>query len=128
MFKEFYINGDWWKIVFVNPWDKHLVDRTGEITLATSDYSEKIVFISESLNKELLTHVFLHELGHCIMFSCGLLFELHKMVKREFWIQAEEWVCNFIANYGCFAIKIARDVLGNDFICIEPAWDGANVA
>lgn len=58
MFKEFYINGDWWKIVFVNPWDKHLVDRTGEITLATSDYSEKIVFISESLNKELLTHVF----------------------------------------------------------------------
>lgn len=128
MFKEFYINGDWWKIVFVNPWDKHLVDRTGEITLATSDYSEKIVFISESLNKELLTHVFLHELGHCIMFSCGLLFELHKMVKREFWIQAEEWVCNFIANYGCFSIKIARDVLGNDFICIEPAWDGANVA
>ena len=82
MFKEFYINGDWWKIVFVNPWDKHLVDRTGEITLATSDYSEKIVFISESLNKELLTHVFLHELGHCIMFSCGLLFELHKMEKR----------------------------------------------
>ena len=76
----------------------------------------------------MLTHVFLHELGHCIMFSCGLLFELHRMVKREFWIEAEEWVCNFIANYGCFAIKTTQDVLGNDFIYIETMWNGVKTA
>ena len=37
-----------------------------------------------------------------------------KVVKPEYWIWAEEWVCNFIADYGAKIFSIAYSVLGND--------------
>lgn len=39
---------------------------------------------------------------------------IHKVVKPEYWILAEEWVCNFIADYGAKIFSIAYSVLGND--------------
>lgn len=44
--------------------------------------------------------VLIHELGHCALFSFDLICDIHQMVSREFWIEAEEWICNFIADYG----------------------------
>lgn len=118
--KQFYMNGDLWRVRFASPSDNVLIDRTGERTLAVSDYSTRIISIANNLYGELLSRVFIHELGHCVMFSYGLLPELHRMVKKQYWVEAEEWVCNFIADYGQFVIGTARDVLGNQFTYVAP--------
>ena len=80
MLRQFYMNGDLWHVRFVSPSNNVLIDRTGEHTLAVSDYSTKIISIANNLHGELLNRVFIHELGHCVMFSYGLLSELHRMV------------------------------------------------
>lgn len=120
MLRQFYMNGDFWQVRFVSPSDNVLIDRTGERTLAVSDYSTRVISIANNLYGELLSRVFIHELGHCVMFSYGLLSELHRMVKKQYWIEAEEWVCNFIADYGQFVIRTARDILGNRFAYVAP--------
>lgn len=120
MLRQFYMNGDLWHVQFVSPSNNVLIDRTGEHTLAVSDYSTKIISIANNLHGELLNRVFIHELGHCVMFSYGLLSELHRMVKKQYWVEAEEWCCNLLADYGCFVIGTARDILGNHFTYVAP--------
>ena len=105
---------------FVSPHDSVLIDRTGERTLAVSDYSTKIISIANNLYGELLNRVFIHELGHCVMFSYGLLPELHRMVKKRYWVDAEEFVCNILADYSHFVIGTARDILRNKFTYVAP--------
>lgn len=120
MLKQFYMNGDLWRVRFVSSNDNVLIDRTGSRTLGVSDYSTHIISIANNLHGELLNRVFIHELGHCVMFSYGLLSELHRMVKKRYWVDAEEFVCNILADYGQFVICTARDVLGNQFTYVSP--------
>ena len=120
MFHHFWMNGDYWRVRFVSPKDNILIDRTGSRTLAVSDYATKTISIANTLYGELLNRVFIHELGHCVMFSYGLIPDLHRMVKREYWIEAEEFVCNLFADYCGFVIRTAKDVLGNQFIYVAP--------
>lgn len=120
MLRQFYMNSDLWRVRFVSPSDDVLIDRTGKRTLAVTDYSTKMISIANNLCGELLRRVFVHELGHCIMFSYGLLPELHRMVKKQYWIEVEEWVCDFLANHSHFVIRITRDILGNQLTCIAP--------
>lgn len=47
------------------------------------------------------------------MISFGLLKAIHRMVKPEYWIDAEEWVCNFIADYGYGIFQIADYILSD---------------
>ena len=42
--------------------------------------------------------------------------DVHRAVPRHLWIDAEERVCNFIADYGLQIFQIASTVLG------EEAW------
>ena len=118
MLKQFYMNGDLWRVHFVSPHDNVLIDRTGQRPLAVSDYST--ISIAINLHGELLNRVFIHELGHCVMFSYGLLTELHRMVKKRYWVDAEEFVCNILSDYGQFVIGTARDILGNQFTYVSP--------
>ena len=120
MLKQFYMNGDLWRVRFVSPNDNVLIDRTGKRTLAVSDYSTMTISIANNLHGELLNRVFIHELGHCVMFSYGLLPELHRMVKKRYWVDAEEWCCNILADYGQFVIRTTRDILGNQFTYVSP--------
>lgn len=120
MLRQFYMNGDLWRVQFVPPQDDVLIDRTGNRTLGVSDYFTHIISIANNLHGELLNRVFIHELGHCVMFSYGLLPELHRMVKKRYWVDAEEFVCNILADYGQFVIGTDRDVLGNQFIYVSP--------
>ena len=120
MLKQFFMNGDLWRVRFVAPHDNVLIDRTEKRTLAVSDYSTMTISIASNLHGELLNRVFIHELGHCVMFSYGLLPELHRMVKKRYWVDAEEFVCNILADYGQFVICTARDVLGNQFTYVSP--------
>lgn len=50
------------------------------------------------------------------MMSFDLLPKIHEMVKPEYWVEAEEWICNFIADYGLRIYAAAYDILG------EEAW------
>ena len=112
--KSFILNGYLWRIEFVPAMSDMLVDRTGHLTVATTDPNTHTVYLSRDLHGDFLNRVLVHELGHCTMVSFGLLDDIHRMVKPEYWIEAEEWVCNFIADYGFRIFSIAYDVLGDD--------------
>lgn len=58
--------------------------------------------------------VLLHELGHVTMISYNLIDDIHRMVLPEYWVEAEEWVCNFIANYGSKIFAAAYKIIGRD--------------
>lgn len=107
------MNGYFWKIRFVEPYDKFLVDRTGTRTVATTDPRTHTVYLSRELRGDFLIQVFLHELGHCVMVSYDLLDDIHRMVAPEYWIEAEEWICNFVADYGFQIFSVAYDIFGD---------------
>ena len=113
---SFYMNGYLWHVKFVNPNSDMLVDRTGEKKVATADPETGHIYLADDLEGDFLTRVLVHELGHCAMFSFHLLQDIHRVVLPEHWIEAEEWVCNFIANYGLKIFYIAYSILG------ENAW------
>lgn len=106
------MNGYLWRVRFVDPNSPELVDRTGKLTVATTDPRNLCVFLSTELRGDYLMTVFLHELGHCAMVSFDLLDEIHRMTKPEYWIEMEEWICNFIADFGFRIFKSAYSVLG----------------
>ena len=117
---SFSLNGYLWHVKFVRPDSPELVDRTREQRVATTDPDTLTVYLSNQLRGEFLNTVFIHELAHCVMWSFDLLYEIHKMVKREYWIEAEEWICNFIADYGFQIFKIAHSVFGSNALEILP--------
>lgn len=112
--KSFIMNGILWRIVFVEPYSKELMDRLGHMTVATTDPNTHCVYLSSDLKGDFLNRVLVHELGHCAMVSFDLLDDIHRMVMPEYWIEAEEWVCNFIADYGYQIFSVAYEVLGHD--------------
>ena len=109
-----------WHVVFVPPDSDLLVDRTGVKTVATTDPMTRCIYLSDSLEGDFLNRVLIHELGHCVMISYNLLPVIHKMVKPEYWIDMEEWICNFIADYGVAVFKAAYQILGDDAWLIVP--------
>lgn len=111
---RFIINGILWKLKFVNPSNLYLIDRTGELKLGTTDPATHTVYVANNLDRDLLNKVIIHELGHCVIVSYDLLNIIHEAVYPEYWIEAEEWVCNFVADYGFRIFSISQDILGND--------------
>lgn len=110
--RSFKMDGLTWYILQVDSSDSRLVDRTGKLRLATTDPNTMCVYLSNELSGEILTRVLIHELGHCAIFSYGLDREIHRMVKRRYWVEAEECVCNFLAIQGRAIFEIAYDLLG----------------
>lgn len=113
MIASFYMNGDRWQVEFVHPLSPLLVDRTNRRTVATTDPKTRMVHLSWNLGGSFLSRVLVHELSHCAMISFGLLKAIHRMVKPEYWIDAEEWICNYIADYGGGIFFIADQILSN---------------
>lgn len=109
--EQFEMNGVIWSIIFVEPDSPKLIDRTGSHTLACTDPVTKRVFLSNKLRGTLYFKVLLHELGHCAMISYNLIEDIHRMVKPEYWIYAEEYICNFVAVYGLKIIRTARNIV-----------------
>lgn len=108
------MNGDLWRVQFVEPNDQMLVDRTDTLTVATTDPSSHTVYVSMTLRGDFLMTVFIHELGHCALYSFGLLRKIRDMVYPEYWIDMEEFICNFLADYGLRVFKIAYKTMGYD--------------
>ena len=81
-----------------------------------SDPNTLCVYLSDELEGEFLRTVLVHELAHCVMFSFHMLRTIHRMVEPRYWYEAEEWICNFIANYGSAVFDIARYILDEDVL------------
>lgn len=109
----FYMNKDLWQVDFIYPLSPLLVDRTNRLTVATTDPKTRRVYLSWDLGGSFLSRVLIHELSHCAMVSFGLLRAIHRMVRPEYWIDAEEWMCNYIADYGQGIFFIADQILSN---------------
>lgn len=116
----FVMNGIKWQVKYVHPYSTYLYDRTGVRTVATTDPSTKCIYISTDVRGDFLVRVVLHELGHVCMISFNLTDDIYRMVKPEYWIEAEEWMCNFIADYGMMIFKAAYSILGYDALSIVP--------
>ena len=107
----FVLHGMLWVPVVVPHDDHRLVDRTGIARLATTDPSTHCVYLSNRLKGKDLETVMLHEVGHCAIYSFGLLEQLHSFVNEDNWIEAEEWLCNYLANYGRDIFHAAKTAL-----------------
>ena len=79
--ERFYLNDILWKVYYVPNSSPYLVDRTGNVRLATTDMRLHKIYIYEGLSGELLRKVTVHEIGHAAMLSFGLLEELLLFVK-----------------------------------------------
>ena len=113
---SFYMNGYLWQVEYVEPDDPVLFDRTGTARVATTDPSFQKIYMLKTLqnNPAFLQRVLCHELGHATMISYNMLNEIHRMVKPKYWIEMEEWICNFIADYGLLIFQTAYSLLGDD--------------
>lgn len=118
---SFTMNGIHWSIYYVDPHSSLLVDRTNELRVATTDPKDKCIYLASNLSGDFLNRVLIHELGHCAIFSFNLLDDIHTMVRQEYWMDAEEWICNFIADYGRNIFNISRQFLGDDIIKYIPS-------
>lgn len=113
------MNGYLWRIRTVPRNDPELIDTTGQVSVATTDWENRVVNLSEDLYGEFKARVLIHELGHCALFSFGLIDEIRRCVYPEYWIEAEEWICNFIGDYATEIFEVASAYLGDDgWICI----------
>ena len=112
----FYVNGRKWSVIFVDPWDPILCDRTKTMTVATTDPVTSCVYLSRELKGEFLRHVLKHELGHAFMISYGMLNQLHSMTIPKYWIDIEEWICNLLADNATNLTSIADDLMEGWYI------------
>ena len=106
----FAIGADRWRVRPVPPGAPELLDREGRSTLAATDPSTMTVYLSSVLTGETLKRVLAHEICHCAMVSCNLISDVRRMVRPEYWIEAEEWACNLIADYAPLILSKAHDV------------------
>lgn len=113
----FYMGGRGWHVTRVAPNDAALIDRTGALCLATTDPETGVVRVSSALSGDMLARVLVHELAHCAMVSYGLLDELHGWCAPGREVEAEEWACNLLADYGLTVLRAAYSAIG------PRAWD-----
>ena len=115
----FTANGDEWRVDRVQWNDPVLVDRTGSLCIGVTDPKTMTVYLADWLEGSLLARVLIHEMAHATMWSNGLISQLKSMVNPEHWIEAEEWICNFMADYGMGIYQNAAKVLtGKAIDCI----------
>lgn len=120
MIDEFYMNGMHWSIRWTNPSDPILIDRTNVLTCAVTDPDTMTIYLSNQLKGEFLNRVLIHELGHCVMCSYNLINDIHRMCKRRYWIEMEEFCANLLADYGNQVFGLAYSILGEEAIYIVP--------
>lgn len=116
------MGGILWRVAVVPAHSDVLVDRTGTLTVATTDPTTHTVYLSESLSGAFLARVVVHELGHCAMVSFGLISEIRRLVPPGNWVEMEEFCCNFIADYGYTIYSDAYHILGQEALYIVPEF------
>lgn len=112
-----WLNNVKWYVVRVEPTSSALVDRTGRLTVGTTDPKSRLICLSKDLKGDDLARVAVHEIAHATMVSFGLLDDIARWARPETSIEAEEWCCNFMADYGMTVFRTAYALVG------PMAWD-----
>lgn len=110
MQKSFFMNEILWHFMLVRSDSNVLYDRTGNRRVATTDPDTRCIYISSNLDPDLRKRVILHELAHAAMVSYGLIPQVRDFTYPEAEIRAEEWICNFLADYGSEIFEIAASL------------------
>lgn len=108
--REIVLNNVKWHVIRVPPNNPYLVDRSNVLTIGTTDPISRCIYIADNLYGELEKKVIAHEIGHAVCFSYGLLNEIHRYCYPEHWIDMEEFICNFVADYGEMIWDITKDI------------------
>lgn len=111
---NFDLNGYIWRIKYVEPYSDVLIDRTGRITVATTDPATSTVYISTGLEHDFRRRVIAHEISHCVLLSYGFVDMIHKYVYPEYWVEAEEAICNYIADYSLKIMSITYKAMNGE--------------
>lgn len=111
MEKSITINGYKWRVQTVPPNSLYLLDRNGKFRVATTDISTKDIYLSSDLHGDFKKRVLAHELTHCVIFSYGLIRDIRNMVKPQYLVEGEEWMCNLLADYGPGILSLADEIL-----------------
>lgn len=114
------MGGIYWHVQWVPPFSDYLIDRTGTKTVATTDPTTRCIYISSELNGDFLFRVVVHEMCHAAMVSFDLIKDIRSMVYPSKWIEAEEWVCNLLADYGLTIFEKSYEVMGYDALRLVP--------
>lgn len=112
--QNFDLNGYIWKIKYVEPYSDVLIDRTGRMTVATTDPETSTVYISTGLERDFRRRVIAHEISHCVLLSYGFVDLIHKYVYPDYWVEAEEAICNYIADYGLKIMSITYKAMNGE--------------
>lgn len=94
----FIINGEVWKVIFVEPRDLALLKPNGDFAIGACDDYSNSIFLSKNLSGELLKQVLCHEITHAVMFSYRIKMPL----------QQEELFAELTAIFGEEIIKITN--------------------
>lgn len=122
MLTRFVLNNYIWKIRTVPADSPYLVDRQGMLTVATTDPDKLCVFLSEELTGNFRKRVIAHEMGHATCFSFGLLPEIWECCYPDRRIQMEEFICNFVADYGERIFEITYKIMGDEALEVLPHY------
>lgn len=107
---KIYLNGITWHVIRVPPYHPCLIDRDNILTVGTTDPVTKTIYIADNLQGEFEKRVIAHEIGHAVCFSYELLDDIHRFCYPTHWIDMEELICNFVADYGELIWKLTRDI------------------
>lgn len=78
------------------------------------------IYMSDALRGGMFDRVLIHEMAHCVIWSYGLFDEIRAFTRQDMQIEAEEWVCNFLADYGLEIYRDFKKVMGRDAIISVP--------
>lgn len=106
------MGGILWHVFTVPPDSDYLIGRTNTRAVGTTDPTTRCVYLSSGISGDFRFRVLGHELSHAAMVSYGLIDGIRRMVLPRHWIEAGEWACNLIADYGLMIIETAYSVLG----------------
>ena len=96
----FQINGEYWQILLVSPYDPSLLMPNGNYALGACDDFMKTIYINAALHEDDIDAVLRHELVHAAMYSYNIPLEREK----------EEKLAEIIANFGEEIIMIFNNI------------------
>ena len=108
--REFWLNGEKWRMVRVGPASPALVDRTGRLALATTEPQSRLICVSNAIDGDALERVVVHEVAHAALVSFGLLENVGRFAKPHSTVDAEEFVCGFVSECGGAILSAAYEI------------------
>lgn len=99
----FVINGIEWKIKFIHGASNKLMRSDGSISLAVTDWNDRIIYVSNKPENGYLRKILAHELCHCFCFSSNI----HMPIEQE------EYLADWISLYGTDLIYLLDDLMSN---------------